>query len=83
MPFGQVQVLSKRSCDLFAEKPRTPTAETLGKTCSFPQGLLLKLLSIQPKGANYINATDLTHLMRNVVHKGMCLMVCLEMVRDA
>eukprot|EP00435_Cladocopium_sp_Y103_P062666 s552_g24.t1 len=31
----EVQVLSKRCCDLFAEKPRTPTAETLGKLAAF------------------------------------------------
>ena len=31
----QVQALSKQCCDLFAEKPRTPTAETLGKLATF------------------------------------------------
>lgn len=33
--FRQVEGLSKRCCDLFAEKPRTPTGETLGKLAAF------------------------------------------------
>ena len=31
----EVQGLSKRCCDLFAEKPKTPTGETLGKLAAF------------------------------------------------
>ena len=31
----QVQDLSKQCCDLFAEKPRTPAPETLGKLAGF------------------------------------------------
>ncbi|CAE7882828.1 FH4 [Symbiodinium microadriaticum] len=31
----EVQELSKTSCDLFAEKPRTPAPETLGKLAAF------------------------------------------------
>ncbi|CAJ1376945.1 unnamed protein product [Effrenium voratum] len=31
----QVQTLSKQCCDLFAEKPKTPSPETLGKLAAF------------------------------------------------
>lgn len=39
----EVQGLSKRCCDLFAEKPKTPTGETLGKLAAFRKDLFFFL----------------------------------------